>query len=249
MSCSQPQPRRVEEASLNAWPALTQMLLDGWLVRMTRGFTKRANSVTPLYPSLEDDAAKIAQCERIYAEANLRTVFRLPSLTRSDALDRLLEDRDYQVVEPTRVLTLPLAGASGIRDPRVRTLERADWLGLYARLTAQPGDANRLHALIVSAIPAPCLFLAAYQNETPAACGLAVLDDDLAGLFDIVTAPDRRRRGLAEAIVGDALARAAERHVGHAYLQVVEDNEPARRLYDRLGFRTLYSYRYRVSRR
>ena len=70
--------QRVEEASLNAWPALTQLLYDGWIVRMTHGFTRRANSVTPLggggdRPLLD----KIRWCENLYARSRQPTLFRL----------------------------------------------------------------------------------------------------------------------------------------------------------------------------
>ena len=69
--------RRIEEAGLNSWPALQQLLFDGWLVRFAQGYTKRANSVTPLYPSLQPYEEKIAWCEHIYKEKQLPPVFRL----------------------------------------------------------------------------------------------------------------------------------------------------------------------------
>ena len=69
--------RRIEEASLNAWPALQQMLFDGWLLRFAKGYTQRANSVNPLFGSSLNAEEKIELCERLYAEKEQPTIFRL----------------------------------------------------------------------------------------------------------------------------------------------------------------------------
>ena len=64
-----------EEITLNAWPALQTVLMDGWVVRFANGYTKRANSVNPLYPSTQPLKRKIEACERLY--------FAIPSWIRS----------------------------------------------------------------------------------------------------------------------------------------------------------------------
>ena len=60
--------RRIEEVSLNSWPALQQILFDGWILRFSEGYTKRANSVNPLFASSMDVGEKVDTCERLYVE-------------------------------------------------------------------------------------------------------------------------------------------------------------------------------------
>lgn len=40
----------IAEISLNAWCSLQQNLDDGWILRFADGYTKRVNSVNPIYP-------------------------------------------------------------------------------------------------------------------------------------------------------------------------------------------------------
>ena len=41
---------RVEAVCFNAFPSLKQAILDGWLLRFSRGVSRRANSANPLHP-------------------------------------------------------------------------------------------------------------------------------------------------------------------------------------------------------
>ena len=98
--------RRIEEASLNAWPALEQMLFDGWILRFAQGYTKRANSVNPLYGSSLDVIEKVDICEELYAARGLPSVFRLTPFSSPTDLDQVLESQGYRKADPTFVLHL-----------------------------------------------------------------------------------------------------------------------------------------------
>jgi ribosomal protein S18 acetylase RimI-like enzyme len=56
-------------------------------------------------------------------------------------------------------------------------------------------------------------------------------------LVSMWVAPGYRRRGVAKALVGQAVRWAAERRAGEVILWVADQNSAARRLYERLGFR------------
>jgi len=86
---------RIEDAALNAWPALEQEIYDGWLLRFAGGYTKRANSVNVRYPSRLLFDEKIRYCEKVYAEKGLPLIFRLPAFLTPLELDAALARYGY----------------------------------------------------------------------------------------------------------------------------------------------------------
>ena len=100
--------KRIEEVSLNSWPALQQVLFDGRILRFSDGYTKRANSVNPIYASSLGVNEKIDLCEKYYADKGLLSVFRLTPFSSPTDLDQALESRGYQRADPTFVLHLDI---------------------------------------------------------------------------------------------------------------------------------------------
>jgi len=244
--------RRIEEASLNAWPALHQMLLDGWVLRFARGFTKRANSVTPLYADdqpiererlLEE---RVRFCENLYARERLQSIFRIADSRNQELLDRVLDARSYRRADPSLVLGAEIRPQA--TSPRWAVLGLKEWLDAHAELTGMPAEFKRLHGAILRAVRTESAHAVLREGGDVLACGLGVVERELVGLFDIVIHPAHRRQGCGEELIRSILAWGRDRGAGTAYLQVAEANVAARALYDELGFSRRYRYWYRIGR-
>ncbi len=239
--------RRIEEAALNSWPALQQMHYDGWLLRFARGYTKRANSITPLYPSMLPLDDKIDVCELFYKEKRLPTIFRLPSfLATTPELDRRLEQRGYRHMSRTLVLVTELAPGTRDHNLALSKVSLTTWLSIFSQLSQSPIEKHQPHQEILERIVSRPLFAVLRVERMPVACGLGVLENDIFGLFDIITAPDQRKKGYATQLVKGMLDWAWQQSATHAYLQVVGTNRDALGVYKHLGFQEVYHYWYRM---
>jgi ribosomal protein S18 acetylase RimI-like enzyme len=92
----------------------------------------------------------------------------------------------------------------------------------------------------------PGFAVVAYEGDVAVGCGLMMIEDDYAGLFDIETLETRRREGIGLAICVYLLRLARQHGAERAWLSVVADNAAALRLYERLGFGPVYDYWYRI---
>lgn len=110
-----------------------------------------------------------------------------------------------------------------------------------------PAGERRAHAERIGkpAVPHHCV-LARNEWGDVVGAGSVVVEGDVAGIYDVVTAEAMRRRGHAERVCRNLLAVAATRGARVGYLQVDAANDAARRIYRRLGFADGYSYHYRT---
>ena len=233
---------------MRAWPALADSDFDGWRLRFADGYTRRANSITPLGVGRLAIEDKVATCERLYAERGLPTIFRLTPFAPA-ALDDLLARRGYHLGDEVEVRSrafgpgAPLLPQQAVGIVREHALD--PWLEIFEALSsAAPGN-RAAHGAVLKAVPGIRRLLALRVGRAPVACGMSVLVDGLLGLFDLVTAPEQRNRGYGSEMLRRALRWGEKAGAQEAYLQVLVRNASARRIYERAGFDVRYLYHYR----
>ena len=232
--------RRIEELSLNSSAPPAQLLYDGWLVRLSPGKAKRARSVNAVYASTLALDRKIAYCERLYEENNLPMLFRITPFSQPSGLEATLADRGYTRLETTAVETAPLETAPA--NGGARMMELGPWIDAVAQLRGSPMAHRDAHLARLERMPLRKIAVAIEEGGGVVATGLAVIEDGVAGVFDIVTREDARRRGHARRVVATLLHLAHGLGARHAYLQVESENVAARPLDRDFGFTERYQY-------
>lgn len=242
--------RRIEEVALNALQTQRQLFYDGWLLRLSRGSTKRARSVNAHFGSTLPLDGKIGYCERLYARQALPTLFRITPFDHPAGLDEALGAHGYEAFDETLVQTLDLPRAPEIpecaEDVSVETPSVdafVDAAGEIRGSSPSQRDAHRMR-LVHSPHVTRCVVI--YGKGRPLCTAQLILEDGHAGLFDVGTSADARGSGYATLACTSLLSWAWQYGAHTGYLQVGADNGPALAVYRRLGFTTAYSYHYRA---
>ncbi|MBS4200798.1 GNAT family N-acetyltransferase [Bacillus sp. FJAT-49732] len=240
--------KMIEELSLNNWQPLSTLLYDGWLLRFAKGYTKRANSINPIYSSTLDLNHKIKECESIYTKNDLRTTFKMTPFVSPANLDDILEEKGYTLIDYTSVQTLEL---EGIQEPTLHSVIldeniNIDWIENFCRLSHIEESTRDTMIQMLSNIATKKCFISLYDKEHVIACGLGIIEREYIGLFDIVTDMNYRNKGFGEQLILNLLKWGKENGAKFSYLAVVLNNKPALRLYSKIGYKEIYRYWYRV---
>ncbi len=240
--------RRIEEAGLNALQTQRQMFYDGWLLRVSPGKAKRARSVTAHFGSTLPIGRKIAHCERVYARHGLPMLFRITPFACPADLETALCTRGYIAFDETLVQVLALDGPPEgpplPDDARIDIVEASAFAEVAGALRGSTPTQRSAHAERLARSPLQARYVVVEAGGERVAAAQLAGEDDLAGIFDVVTATHAQGRGYATAAVTRLLAWAWEHAMRLAYLQVTAANAPAIAIYRKLGFATLYSYHY-----
>ncbi|MGW6583607.1 GNAT family N-acetyltransferase [Streptomyces globisporus] len=227
-----------------AWQPVESEALGDWRLRAAGGFTRRANSVLPLGdPGLPLGEA-FGRVRRWYEERGLPAY--VQTATGAEGAQELLcaelERHGWrrEVSAEVRIAALAPVGDRAAEVSAVRLTREPDaaWLARYQRFST-PGP----HVLrVLGSGPSVWFATAPGSGDAPDAIGRCVVDGRWAGFMAVEVAPEQRRRGLATTVMTALARRALDEGASAAWLQVEEDNEGARALYDGMGFTGHHRY-------
>lgn len=241
--------RQLEAVGFRAWPA-TSVHYDGtWAIRITAAHaSKRLNSINPLDPGdTRNIPARVELAAQRFRAYGRRPVFRLSPLAPVE-LENYLEGLGWYRQDETIVMTCDLDGLdlSGAID-HIPLQDIGRFVDASIAIHKRQEDMKAGFSELLDSIrPNKGMFVIEEANR-PLANLLCVQDGVMAGIFDVGTAEDERRKGHGHVIVKSALKWAAKLGAKKAWLQVEADNVAGLALYRQFGFQEAYRYAYRES--
>jgi N-acetylglutamate synthase len=227
-------------------PAAETARIGEWMLRASKGWTGRANSLLPHGDPGIDVSAALARVVEFYTERELPP---LAQVVLGSGAERELRSRGWIEARPDESDTLALhttldtANAEPAWPVTVTETPGEEWYAA-AFANSPPPDVARV---ILEGAPR-CAF-AAIRLDGPAdgrvvAVGRAAVTGHWLGIDRIRVDEQCRRRGLGTAIVQGLARWGGVQGCRRTYIEVVSGNTPALAAYERLGYAEAYRYRY-----
>jgi ribosomal protein S18 acetylase RimI-like enzyme len=233
---------------MSAWPSLQTHLYDGWVLRVSNGYTKRANSVNPLYESQINLTQKIDYCKAFYENLGLPVIYKITSASSLQSIDEELTDLGYNKLDETSVRILDLNSLSVDHNStsEVSFQLTQEWIDGYIR-SSRIEEENKKNTLklMLKNIIGKCVFVTHKVGDKAVGFGYGVIDNGYVGIFDIYVDESFRGNGYGKSVMNKIINESKRMGASRAYLQVVVGNTVAEKLYSRLGFEETYRYWYR----
>jgi GNAT superfamily N-acetyltransferase len=233
----------LEKLSDLTWPAGEVIEYGKWRLRISDGFSMRANSVLPLgtAPIGEppfDLATAVNEVITTYREKKLRPTFSIP-LPIFDELDRYLEQVGWNIKIDANFLIRDIGIIELVNHPdySVEILDNPSklWLEMNSDLP---------HEKIMRGYPAR--YGAVKIGEQVIAVGRIATADSWSIVTRVFVHPSFRGKGVARILMGNLLAAAKGDGATKVALQVDNENGAALALYQSMGFRVHHKFVYRV---
>lgn len=235
----------IEAAAVRGWSAFEQIDVEGWLYRRSAGGSVRANSVATLQFSGRDVGAAIGRVEDLARGRGRVACFAISDVSVPTDLDARLEARGYLRGAPH--VTMVKAIQAAPQPPPYMEIGDGPSPGWLAAYVSGLEENRRATApQLLKGLPKSARFVSALEDGRVISSGLTIVDGDVASVQCMATVPEARRRGGSERVLRAIETIAGVKGAKHLYLQTGSDNEAARTLYGRYGFRVIGHYHTRT---
>lgn len=238
----------------NTWPPETALALDPWVLRATQGVTKRANSVLAVgdFPRIPNWLQLV---EQFYAAKGLPAIFQISDASPEE-LDAMLELHGYVQDLPCLMMFADSEDVASQAKQRLKdttgiTLEWVpfadeEWLDAFLQLEKYSTDLKDIYKGICDRIDTSKGFVKVKKGNRIIAVGTAIVQGQWAGFLNVIVSEEERGQGLGYYLLHALTVWSIAQGASRQYLQVVAANTAAVSLYEKLGYKTMYGYHYRM---
>lgn len=161
-----------------------------------------------------------------------------------DALDVMMADHGYRVVDPVNLYVAPVAALTVETPPRVTTFSVWEPLEIMREIWAEGGiGPDRIAVMERATCPKTGLF--GRHDNRPAAVGYAGLHQGIAMVHALEVRTAHRRAGMGRWMMIEAAHWAASHGAAHLAVLCTRANTGANGLYTSMGFTPVGEYHYR----
>jgi len=223
------------------WPAAAYTRAGPWTVREGRGGGKRVSSVSA-NPGWRPEDIPLA--EAACRDLGQDLLFQIRP--EEAALDTVLADRGYQVIDPVDILACPVKSLTADLH-RLAAIPCWPPLAVQAEIWAE-GGIGPARLAVMDRATEPKTALLGRHDDHPVATAFVSVHGKTAMLHALEVAPEARRKGIARTMMQGAANWAARHDARDLAVLVVRDNEAAQTLYTGLGMRPVGHYFYRIKK-
>ena len=188
--------RRLEELTLNTWQGLEEIHYDGWVIRFANGYTGRANSVNPIYPSTIPVGRKIDYCEELFRKRDIIPTFRISPIANPEGIVDHLSERGYEAFDPTWVMVLDMENYQH-SPPQlpldIRKTSLDAWLHLNYGLSSRDMVSFSTRKKIIQLVSERASFYIVKVGDEDISACMTISEGPFLGIFSLVVRLDCRK--------------------------------------------------------
>ncbi|WP_439123092.1 GNAT family N-acetyltransferase [Marivita sp.] len=222
------------------WPPADRTPAGPWMLRNGAGGGKRVSAATAEGDWTDDDLAAAETAMRILGQDALFMI-----REGEDTLDKALDARGYEIIDPVNLWVCPIDQLTDIPVPRVTAFAIWEPLAIMRDLWAAGGiGPDRI--VVMDRAKVPKTGLLGRITDKPAGTAYCAISNSIAMVHALEIAPVHRRKGMGVWLMRQAAHWAKKNGADWMSVLCTQANEGANGLYASLGMQVVGQYHYRI---